>query len=310
MVASRYTDAICNFAATYTMEKAKLHIEQWADKILPWLLEHGIKIILIAAIGYIVYKVLLKIIDKAVRIAVVPDPDSSLDAEQKRENTLISLFSATLKTVILLIVCMMTLQELGIMIGPLLAGAGIIGLALGFGGQYLIRDLISGLFIILENQYRIGDYVDFGPVSGLVERITLRVTTIRNTDGTVHHVPHGEIKIVSNLSKNFSRVNLNVGISYNADIEKVIAIVNSVGEELASDPAWKDSILKAPKFLRVQDFADSAVIIKILGETIPQMQWDVAGELRKRILEAFKKNNIEIPFPQTVVHLETQKQTS
>lgn len=289
------------------MEKAKLHIEQWADKILPWLLEHGIKIVLIGAIGYIVYKVLLKIIDKAVRIAVVPDPESSLDAEQKRENTLIALFSATLKTVILLIVCMMTLQELGIMIGPLLAGAGIIGLALGFGGQYLIRDLISGLFIILENQYRIGDYVDFGPVSGLVERITLRVTTIRNTDGTVHHVPHGEIKIVSNLSKNFSRVNLNLGISYAADIEKVITLVNSIGQELASDPAWKDSILKAPKFLRVQDFGDSAVIIKILGETVPQMQWDVAGELRKRILEGFKKNNIEIPYPQTVVHLEQQK---
>lgn len=289
------------------MEKAKIHIEQWADKILPWLLEHGIKIILIAAIGYIVYKVLLKIIDKAVRIAVVRDPDSSLDAEQKRETTLISLFSVTLKTVILLIVCMMTLQELGIMIGPLLAGAGIIGLALGFGGQYLIRDLISGLFIILENQYRIGDYVDFGPVSGLVERITLRVTTIRNTDGIVHHVPHGEIKIVSNLSKNFSRVNLNLGISYAADIEKVITLVNSIGQELASDPAWKESILQAPKFLRVQDFGDSAVIIKVLGETVPQMQWDVAGELRKRILEGFKKNNIEIPYPQTVVHLEHQK---
>lgn len=285
------------------MEKIKLHFQNWLQELLPWLIQHGIKIILIGGIGYIVYKVLLKVIDKAVRIAVVPDPLSSPDAEKKREDTLIAIFNATLKIVILLIVIMMSLQEVGIMIGPLLAGAGIVGLALGFGGQYLIRDLISGLFIILENQYRIGDNISIGSQSGLVEKITLRVTTIRDTDGTVHHIPHGEIKTVSNLSKNFSRVNLNIGIAYDSDIEKVISVVNAVGHDLAADPAYKDSILEAPKFLRVQEFGDSAVVIKILGETIPQKQWEVAGELRKRLLEAFNKNSIEIPFPQTVVHL-------
>ncbi len=284
------------------MEKIKLHFQNWLQELLPWLIQHGIKIILIGGIGYIVYKVLLKIIDKAVRIAVVPDPLSSPDAEKKREDTLIAIFNATLKIVILLIVIMMSLQEVGIMIGPLLAGAGIVGLALGFGGQYLIRDLISGLFIILENQYRIGDNISIGSQSGLVEKITLRVTTIRDTDGTVHHIPHGEIKTVSNLSKNFSRVNLNIGIAYDSDLEKVITVVNAVGRDLASDPAFKESILEAPQFLRVHEFSDSAVIIKILGETIPQKQWEVAGELRKRLLEAFRKNNIEIPFPQIVLH--------
>jgi small conductance mechanosensitive channel len=295
------------FVFFFVMEKVKLHFEQWLEQLLHWLLKHGIKIVFIGVASYIIYKILLKLIDKAVRITVVRDPQSSLDAEQKRENTLISIFSATLKIIILIIVGMMTLQEVGIMIAPLLAGAGIVGLALGFGGQYLIRDLISGLFIILENQYRIGDNVDFGSVSGLVEKITLRVTTVRDLDGTVHHVPHGEIKIVSNHSKNFSRVNLNIGVSYNADIDKVIVLINSIGEELAADPVWKDAIISAPKFLRVSDFGDSAVIIKILGDTVPQMHWEIAGELRKRILEAFKKNNIEIPFPQTVVHLEQQK---
>ena len=174
--------------------------------------------------------------------------------------------------------------------------------ALGFGGQYLIRDLIGGLFIIMENQYRIGDVVCFDGTCGLVEDISLRMTTLRDLDGTVHHVPHGEIKKTSNLSKYFARVNLNVGISYNANLEQVISVVNKVGKELAEDSEWKEHILKPPQFLRVDDFGDSAIMIKILGETKPLKQWDVAGELRKRIKIAFDREKIEIPFPQRVIH--------
>lgn len=196
----------------------------------------------------------------------------------------------------------MILQEAGIAIGPLLAAAGIAGLAFGFGGQYLIRDLISGLFIIMENQYRIGDVVCFDGTCGLVEDISMRMTTLRDLDGVVHHVPHGEVKKVSNLSKKFSRVNLNIGISYNSSLEKVITVVNKVGRELADDPKWKEHILKAPQFLRVDDFGDSAIIIKILGETKPIKQWEVAGEFRKRLKLAFDREGIEIPFPQRVVH--------
>lgn len=201
-----------------------------------------------------------------------------------------------------LIAFMMIISEFGLNIGPVLAAAGIIGLAFGFGGQYLIRDVISGLFIILENQYRVGDVVCLGEKCGLVEDINLRLTTIRDLDGTVHHIPNGEIKSASNLSKYFSRVNLNIGISYNSNLEKVIAVVNKVGNDLSEDPQWKDQIKKAPQFLRVDDFADSAVVIKILGETEPLKQWDVAGELRKRLKIAFDKEGIEIPFPQRVVH--------
>jgi small conductance mechanosensitive channel len=197
---------------------------------------------------------------------------------------------------------MMILSEAGVAIGPLLAAAGIAGIAFGFGGQYLIRDIISGLFITLENQYRIGDVVCFDGTCGLVEDITLRMTTLRNLDGTVHHIPHGEIKTVSNLTKHYARVNLNVGVSYGSNLEHVIEVVNRVGRELAEDPAWKEHVTKAPQFLRVDDFADSAVIIKILGETKPIKQWDVTGELRKRLKIAFDKEGIEIPFPQRVVH--------
>jgi len=160
------------------------------------------------------------------------------------------------------------------------------------------------MFIIVENQYRTGDVVCFDSTCGLVESITLRMTTLRDLDGTVHHVPHGEVKKVSNLSKYYARVNLTIGVSYNADLEKVIATVNAVGKELAEDEVWKDMIITPPKFLRVENFADSAVEIKILGDTKPMKQWDVAGELRMRLKLAFDREGIEIPFPQRVVHME------
>ena len=188
------------------------------------------------------------------------------------------------------------------MIGPMLAGAGIVGLAFGFGGQYLIRDVIAGLFIILENQYRIGDVVELGAVSGTVEDISLRRTVLRDLNGTVHFVPHGEVKTVSNQSKSFSRVNLDVRVAYGSDIEKVRDVVDRAGRELAEDPQWRECITKAPAFVRVHDLAESAVVVKILGETRPLKQWEVAGELRRRLLDAFARQGIEIPLPQVVVH--------
>lgn len=215
---------------------------------------------------------------------------------------MIQVVSGAAYIIIWLIAAMTILSELGIAIGPLLAAAGVAGLAFGFGGQYLIRDLISGIFIILENQYRVGDVVCFNDTCGLVENITLRMSTLRDLSGTVHHVPHGEIKMVSNMSKGYSRVNLEIGIAYESDLEQVIEVVNRVGKEMAEDEKWKEHILKAPEFLRVQDFADSAIIIKILGDTMPIMQWEVAGELRKRLKIAFDQEGITIPFPQRVIH--------
>ncbi len=275
---------------------------KWTEGITPWLLDHGIKILIIAISAYILDRISKRLIEKAVRIAVVPSKYISKTAEIKRENTLISIFNGIEKIAIISISALMILSEMGLMIAPLLAGAGIIGLALGFGGQYLIRDIIAGLFIIIENQYRVGDVVNFDGTGGLVEDISLRMTTLRDLDGTVHHVPHGEIKKVANLSKYFSRVNINIGIDYNSDLEHVISVVNSVGKELAEDPNWKEFIIKAPQFLRVDDFADSSIIIKILGETEPIKQWDVSGEFRKRIKIAFDKEGIKIPFPQMVIH--------
>jgi small-conductance mechanosensitive channel len=275
----------------------------WSEAIIPWLLSHGIRIVLIAVVAYVLKRIIHGVIVRAVRIAVRSEDYQSKEAEEKRENTLISLFTVTLQTLIVLIAGMMILEELGVQIGPMLAAAGIVGLAFGFGGQYLIRDIITGLFVIMENQYRIGDVVNINGIGGSVENITLRKTTLRDLNGTVHHIPHGEIKTVSNLTKDFSRVNMNLGISYNSNLEHVIAVVNKIGNQMADDPQFKDSILKPIQFVRVDDFADSAIIIKMVGETKVLKQWEVAGEFRKRLKITFDKEGIEIPFPQRVVHI-------
>lgn len=281
----------------------------WSEAIVPWLLSHGIKIVLIAVIAYVLKRIIHGVIVRAVRIAVRSEDYQSKEAEEKRENTLISLFTVTLQTVIVLIAGMMILEELGIEIGPMIAAAGIVGLAFGFGGQYLIRDIITGLFIIMENQYRIGDVVNVNGIGGSVENITLRKTTLRDLNGTVHHIPHGEIKMVSNLTKDFARVNINLGISYSSNLEHVIKVVNKVGDELANDPLFKDSILKPIQFVRVDNFADSAIEIKMLGDTKVLKQWEVAGEFRKRLKIAFDNEGIEIPFPQRVIHYAKPNET-
>ena len=261
------------------------YTDKYAEFIIPWLLTSGLKIVFIIIGSLILNKVIITFIDKAVRIAVRPDGISSKDAEEKRT-----------------IAGLMVLQEFGVEIAPILAAAGIVGLAFGFGGQYLIRDIISGLFIILENQYRVGDIVKFDNAGGTVEEISLRKTTLRDLDGTVHHIPHGEIKKVSNLSKDFSRINLDIGVGYGSNLEHVIGVINSVGTALATDPLWENYIILSPQFLRVNDFADSSIMLKILGETLPSKQWEVTGELRKRLKIAFDNEGIEIPFPQVVVH--------
>lgn len=277
-------------------------IREWSEMVLEWLLVGGVKIVLTAVGAWVLYKVSKKIITKAVRVAVVPDSKMSEDAEMKREDTLIRIFTGATKILIITMASLMILQEAGFEIGPILAGAGIVGLALGFGGQYLIRDIITGLFIILENQYRIGDVVNFDSTGGLVEDISLRKTTLRDMNGTVHHIPHGEIKRVSNLSSEFARVNLNMGVSYNSNLKHVIDVINTTGKELAEDPLYRSAIITPPQFLRIDDFADSAIIVKILGDTKPLRQWEITGELRRRLKIAFDEERIEIPFPQMVIH--------
>lgn len=273
-------------------------MQNFLQNLIPWLLSSGVKILLI-----LIFAALINVIGKRFigRMVVSGVKDGTKEGTEKRQKTLTKIFSASLKVVVWLVAIMMILPEFGINVGPILAGAGILGVALGFGAQWMIRDFLAGLFIILENQYRVGDVVCFDKTCGLVEDINLRKTILRDLDGTVHHVPNGEIKKSSNLSKSFARVNLDISVAYKENLDRVVEILNMVGKELAEDPQWKDVIIKAPQALGVDNFAESAIIIKVLGETKALKQWDVTRELRKRIKIAFDKEGIEIPFPQVSV---------
>jgi small conductance mechanosensitive channel len=240
-----------------------------------------------------------KIIDRSIERS---RGDQTEEEVRKRSDTLSGVLVASLQAVILAVVAFMMLDKMGLNIAPVIAGVGVVGIAIGFGAQSLVKDIISGLFILLENQYRKGDVVKIADATGLVEDINLRRTILRDTDGVVHSVPNGEIKVASNLTKGWSRVNLNVGVDYGTDLDKAIEVINRVGKELAEDPAWSAQILKPPQVLRVDNLGDSAIDIKILGDTKPMQQWAVTGELRLRLKKAFDKENIEIPWPITKVY--------
>ena len=277
-------------------------IQNIIQTMIPWLMNHGIKIILIFIGASIFIRILKIFIEKAIRKLIKPEQVAKdPEAEKKREDTLIRIFNSTVSVLIWAVAFMMVLSEFGIDAGPLIAGAGIMGVAVGFGAQYMVRDFLAGLFIMLENQYRVGDVIKVAGIGGKVEDITLRKTVLRDIDGVVHHVPNGEIKVASNKSQEFSRVHLKIGVAYKEDIDRVSAVLNQVCAELAKDEQWKEKITKAPEVVGVDDLADSAVIIKILGDTLPLEQWGVGRELRKRIKIAFDKENIEIPFPQISV---------
>lgn len=273
----------------------------WTNTILPWLETSGIRILFIIAGAFLAHWLINRFMSKAIRRAVPTSGFLTKEAEKKREDTLIGLFKGVARVLIFIIATLMVLGEFSVDVGPLLAGAGIAGVALGFGAQYLVRDLISGFFIVLENQYRVGDVVCFGETCGEVQSINLRTTILRDLDGVVHHIPNGEIKISSNMSKDFARININIGVDYKTDIDEAIAIINNVGEEMAKDPNWQDKIKTPPQFLRVNELGESSIVLKVLGETKPLEQWAVTGELRKRIKQAFDKHNIEIPYPHQVI---------
>lgn len=276
-------------------------VTAFSSVLIEWMQAHGIAVVAILFLAIVARTSFGFFLERVIRKLVPSSHFHSPEAEKQREDTLIQIIRGTLGVLVWLVAGLMVLSEMGINIGPLLAAAGVAGLAIGFGGQYLIRDVVAGLFIILENQYRVGDVVSLDGTTGTVEAISVRMATLRDLDGTVHHIPHGVVSKVSNLSKEFARVNLDIGVSYDADLEQVIEVVNMVGVELAEDPEWKGDILKPIEFSRVDEFADSAVIVKVLGDTKPLRQWAVAGEFRKRIKIAFDKASIEIPFPQRVI---------
>jgi len=270
---------------------------------LDWFLDSGVRILAILAIGAIIYFVLRRLIPGMVKRSVVHRRKGHLTGEaKKRVDTLSSALNHGLAIIIVVVALVTILPEFGVNIGALLAGLGVVGIAVGFGAQITIQDLIAGFFILIEDQYRVGDVVKIADIGGLVEKISIRRTILRDLDGVIHSVPNSLIKVASNLTKGYSRVNLNVSVAYGENLDYVIQVINRVCDEMAADPQWGPLIVKKPQVLRVDKLGDSGVDIKILGDTKPIRQWEVTGELRLRLKREFDREGIEIPWPHTKVY--------
>ncbi|MFC2072389.1 mechanosensitive ion channel domain-containing protein [Chloroflexota bacterium] len=268
------------------------------ETLQKWFLLHGTTILAIILVGVGLWIVLNKFIPPLILQAIArPKRGESLQGMKKRADTLIRVFVGLGRVTIIVIILFTILSELNVPIGPILAGFGIVGIAVGFGAQYLIRDLIAGIFILMENQYRVGDVASVAGVTALVEEVNLRKTVLRDLNGIVHHVPNGEIKVASNYTRHFSRVNLDVSVSYGTDLDHAISVINRVGQELTADEKWSEHIITPPQVLRVNNFGDSGIEIRILGDCKPLQQWALMGELRLRLKKAFDQEEIEIPWP-------------
>lgn len=271
--------------------------------MIAWLQIHGIRIAIIVILGFVAYlimkRVVPRLIKKTMLMRMKDQPEAAI---AKRSRTISYVITNTIGIFIAVLVLFTILGQVGFNIGPALASLGIAGLAISFGAQSLIKDLINGLFILLEDQYGIGDVVRVGGIAGLVEEINLRRTVLRDLDGVVHFIPNSEISIASNLTKEYSRVNMNISVGYGEDLDRVMEITNKVCKHMADEPEWKKKIIKTPQVLRVDALGDSGIEIKILGDTRPSMQWEVMGELRRRIKNEFDKEGIEIPWPHMKVY--------
>lgn len=228
--------------------------------------------------------------------------DADPEASRKRAATLTGILRTIVVALIWGVVIIEVLQEIGLDIRPILAGAGIVGLAVGFGAQNLVRDLISGFFIILEDQIRLGDVAIINGTGGLVESITFRTITLRDFSGVVHVFPNGTITTLSNMTKEWSAFVLDMGVAYREDTDRVVQLMHQVGEELRQDPAFGDKFVSPIEIVGVENFADSAVVIRIRIKTKPLEQWNVGREYRRRLKQAFDAQGIEIPFPHRTIY--------
>jgi len=272
------------------------------DRVIDWLLTHGLRILLILTLALVADLVLRVLVPRVIRPTVARQMRGKPAEEiEQRSRTLVAVLRGSGRFVLVVWALFTILPELGVNITPMLASIGIAGIALGFGAQSLVKDVLTGLFILIENQYSKGDVVTVAGISGQVEEVGLRRTVLRDLDGVVHHVPNSQIAVASNLTQEWSRVNLNVSVAYGEDLDRVFEVINRVGHELAADAEFGPMILAAPQVLRVEAFGESGIAIKVLGDTEPIRQWEVMGELRKRLIRAFLEEGIRVPFPPHVV---------
>ena len=275
-------------------------IADW-DEIENWLEHSGKEILIIAALAagaYLLFRALFPRLLRAAILRGVARPD---EETQKRIDTLVAVAERTAGLVAFVLAIITILPEAGVNITAIVAGFGITGLAVALGAQALVRDAINGVFLLAENQFRKGDVIRVADLTGTVEEITLRRTVIRDEDGVVHSIPNGAISVVSNYTRDYAQVNLEVRVAYGEDLSKVTQVIDRVGRELAADARFAALMSEAPKAARIESVGDTGVIITVSARTRPSARWDMAAELRRRLADAFVAEGVRVPFPPHVV---------
>lgn len=291
------------------MESKELFTQEFwenvLDKFLAWLISDGPSLILVIILLYVSLKffnLIIRRIKKIFATRLIKDDDAGSLETKKRMDTLLGIITAIGRIIIWSVFLMMLLKKLDVDIGPILAGAGILGLAVGFGAQELVRDFISGFFMILEDHIRTGDVAVINGTGGLVEKIELRTITLRDFSGVVHIFQNGKVDTVANMTKEWSAMVFDIGVAYKEDVDHVMKVMQETGEKLINDPQFKNKIIEPLEIFGLDKFDDSAIVIKARLKTIPIEQWTIGREYRKRLKKAFDEEGIEIPFPHTTVY--------
>jgi small conductance mechanosensitive channel len=268
---------------------------------------NGFRILVIVVVAWIAYRLSRVLVRGIVKALLDREATEGTAQElsaievQKRMDTLDELGANVVRSFVVLIAGVMVLSALDLDVGPAIAGLGVVGIAVGFGAQSLVRDYLNGALILIENQYSKGDVVSIAGVSGSVEDFSLRRTTLRDLDGVVHTVPNGEVKVASNRTRTWARINQNVTVAFGTDIDKAITVVDELGRQMHDDPIWKRRILEPPRVERVESIEERGITLKILGTVRASEQWAAGGEFRKLLLEAFARNGIQLPRPPQVI---------
>lgn len=310
--ANRYTNTLhrtLNFMA-YSLGLMSI-LQAWGINTFSWLISSPGKALsgtIIAVSGILLVALLIwEITNSLIESYLNRTNESGIEQTSARTRTLLAVARKALTITLTVVATLMVLSELGVDIAPLLAGAGVLGLAIGFGAQKLVQDVITGVFILLEDQIAVGDVINVGDKGGLVEAVSIRTVRLRDLSGTVHTIPFSSINIVSNLTKDFSFYVMNVGVAYRENVDEVMQALQDIGAELQKDEEYGQQILEPLEVLGVDAFADSAVVIKARIKTAPIKQWWVGREFNRRMKQRFDELGIEIPFPHTTIYFGENK---
>lgn len=269
-----------------------------------WLFREAWLVVLVLILLYFGVRFARRLLDRGVQVILKradDNPDVDDDGDQRRQ-TLADVFLSVARIALYIVAGLVALEQIGVNTGPILGSVAILGLAISFGSQNLVRDVVNGFFILLENQYAVGDVVSINGKTGTVEKITIRSTWIRQWTGQLHAVPNGSITLVSNHTRDWAVAVCDVGVAYDSDLEKVKTIVEGIAQELHVDPDWADQFEDAPSWGGVVSLGDSAITVRLQGKVEAGKQWGMAREMNRRVKAVFEKEGIEIPFPQQVVH--------